>query len=60
MLQLGEEPLDQIALAIKALAEAGLPFPIGFEIIVSAASKAASRANSTQLSTRKGYPSGSG
>ena len=30
MLQLGEEPLDQIALAIEAFAEAGLPLSIGF------------------------------
>jgi hypothetical protein len=30
VLQLGEEALDQIALAVKPFAEAGLPFPIGF------------------------------
>ena len=30
MLQLGEEPLDEIALAIEALAEAGLPTPVTF------------------------------
>jgi hypothetical protein len=28
VLQLREEPLDQVALAIKALAEAGLPLPV--------------------------------
>ena len=30
VLQLGEEPLDKIALAIEPFAEAWLPFPIGF------------------------------
>lgn len=30
MLQLGEEALDQIALAVEALAEAGFPAPIAF------------------------------
>ena len=28
VLQLGEEPLDQIALAVESLAEAGLPSPV--------------------------------
>jgi hypothetical protein len=30
MLQLGEEPLDQVALTVEPLAEAGLPFPVAF------------------------------
>ena len=30
MFELGEEPLDQVALAIETLAEAGLPLSIGF------------------------------
>ena len=30
MLQFGEEALDQIALAVEPLAEAGLPLSIGF------------------------------
>jgi hypothetical protein len=28
VLQLGEEPLDQVALAVEPLAEAGLPAPV--------------------------------
>ena len=30
VLELAEEALDQVALAIEDLAEAGFPFPIGF------------------------------
>ncbi|KFD28027.1 hypothetical protein IH86_11400 [Sphingobium yanoikuyae] len=30
VLQLREEPFDQVALAVEALAEAGFPFSIGF------------------------------
>lgn len=30
MLELGEEPLDQVALAVEPLAKAGFPLPIGF------------------------------
>ena len=30
MLELGEEALDQVALAVEPLAEAGFPLPIGF------------------------------
>jgi hypothetical protein len=33
VLQLGEEPLDQIALAVEPLAEAGLPAPVALGML---------------------------
>jgi hypothetical protein len=31
VLQLGEEPLNQVSFAVEPLAEAGFPFSIGFD-----------------------------